>query len=156
MNKHALLAVTMLSVLIYGAYNMGREPRGIRNNNPGNIRHGDNWQGMSEIQSDIAFIQFDDPVYGIRAMTRIIRNYRARYGFVTVDQIISRWAPPVENNTQAYIESVADKLGIRPQFISTQEVAEHQYPALLKAIIYHENGKQPYSDEQINEGIALA
>lgn len=133
-----------------------KKPRGIRNNNPGNIRHGDNWQGMKEVQTDSAFIQFESPKWGVRAMYRILMNYRKRHGLMTIPQIINRWAPPNENDTDAYIKSAAAKVGIAENMMHMQALNEAQYRELVKAIIYHENGQQPYSDELIDEGIALA
>lgn len=125
--------------------------RGIRNNNPGNIRAGDQWQGMTGIDGG-GFVIFSAPEWGIRAMTVLIRNYRNLYGINTVRGIIARWAPPNENNTGAYISSVANQVGVGPD----SELTESHIPALLRAIIRHENGSQPYSADLINRGIALA
>ena len=128
--------------------------RGFRNNNPGNIRHvsGVTWQGQTETQTDPAFTQFVDPVYGIRAIVRIMRSYQ-REGLTTVSQVIDRWAPPNENNSAAYVAAVCASIGCQPgdplDFIAVM-------PVLVKAIILHENGSQPYTDGQINQGIALA
>ena len=47
-------------------------PRGIRNNNPGNIKLGTNWDGLSDEQNDDVFCQFKEPVWGIRALMRIL------------------------------------------------------------------------------------
>ncbi|WP_246506766.1 structural protein [Kistimonas asteriae] len=131
--------------------NHKKQPRGIRNNNPGNIRHGDNWQGMTDIQTDPAFVQFVTPEYGIRAMTRIFKSY-ARRGLVTVEQIVSTWAPDNENDTESYVKHVASVLGLSPD----TPVAEHDYPALIAVIIKHENGSQPYSRDTIEAGVMLA
>ena len=128
--------------------------RGIRNNNPGNIRlSNDKWQGLRAEQTDSAFFQFVDPVYGIRAMARIIDNYKKR-GINTLAQIISTWAPSIENNTQSYINHVANKTGWPTVYIP--EKSKGDYLPLIKAIILHENGEQPYSDALINEGIGLS
>ena len=129
----------------------GHLPRGIRNNNPGNIRHGDNWVGMCKKQRDDAFVQFDDPRYGIRAMVRILGSYEKR-GVVTVQQVITTWAPPCENNTSAYINSVSRQLGVKPGV----RLKKDDYPQLIAAIIQHENGSQPYSMQTIREGVKLA
>lgn len=130
-------------------------PRGIRNNNPGNIRKsGDAWQGLADIQPDTEFFSFADPVYGIRALAKILRNYRDRYGLTTVQGIINRWAPPVENNTSAYVRAVAAKVGVAP----TEPLAwdAGQLRRLVSAIIQHENGQQPYSMATIADGISRA
>ena len=55
-----------------------RQPRGIRNNNPGNIRHGANWQGLNPNGRNIdsAFCVFESPVFGIRALAKVLINYK--------------------------------------------------------------------------------
>lgn len=128
-------------------------PRGIRNNNPGNIRHGDKWQGLSAAQTDSDFCQFKTPEHGIRAMARILMNYERRYGLDTVRKIIGRWAPATENNTEAYVEHVARVLGVgTDQIISVADVL----PDLVRVIIRHENGQNPYTSVQIANGVAMA
>ena len=94
-------------------------PRGIRNNNPGNIRHGSNWQGLNPNSRNIdpAFCVFTSSVYGIRALAKVLINYKKIHGLNTVRQIISRYAPPNENQTTAYIQSVAKQLGVVPDTI---------------------------------------
>jgi hypothetical protein len=127
--------------------------RGLRNNNPGNIRLGDNWVGMRKNQTDDSFVQFDDPKYGIRAMARILDNY-AKRGVNTVEEIISTWSPPSENETQSYIESVLISTNWAPGHLVKKEQGD--YIPLIKAIIKHENGINPYSDSTVAEGIRLA
>jgi hypothetical protein len=129
------------------------QPRGIRNNNPGNIdrRPGVNWQGMAPDQSaDPRFIVFSAPEWGIRAIARVLRSYQQR-GAVTIAQIISTWAPPGENDTTAYIASVSNEVGIPPN----APVSAANIPALIAAIVRHENGVQPYPPEVIAKGIEL-
>lgn len=82
--------------------------RGIRNNNPLNIRRSaTHWQGAREEQKDKAFVQFKSMAYGYRAAWKILQSYYERFCNegkpFTVRNIIERWAPPVENNTEAYI-----------------------------------------------------
>jgi hypothetical protein len=127
-------------------------PRGIRNNNPGNIRRtADLWQGMADVQDDPAFVQFTSPEYGIRAMSVILANYR-RAGRNTVRKIITRWAPSNENDTEAYVNAVAASLGIDPD----QQLGDGDMPLLIAAIIKHENGVQPYDIALIEQGVSLA
>jgi hypothetical protein len=127
-------------------------PRGIRNNNPGNIRYdGTNWQGLDNPPSDGTFCRFVDVKYGIRAMARILTNYQKR-GIVSVRDIISTWASATENNTSSYIMHVASKLDL----LIDAPVPSYKWPALIDAIIQHENGQQPYTMAQIQTGIALA
>lgn len=118
-------------------------PRGIRNNNPGNIRKGTaNWQGMRAEGFDPAFVEFTDPVYGIRAMMKIFLTYHRKYGLDTVQSIINRWAPPHENATDHYAAHVAKLLGVKRYDVL--DVAALLVP-LAKAVTLHENGA-PRSD----------
>lgn len=129
--------------------------RGIRNNNPGNIRHGDKWQGLAENQTDSSFCMFTSPEYGIRALAKVLLNYQNKYGLDTVRQIINRYAPENENDTGAYIDSVAGQLGILPD--DKINLADKvTLLILIKAIIRHENGEQPYSNETLLNGIKMA
>lgn len=149
MNKKFLML--LIPFIIYGGYMA--LPRGLRNNNPGNIRHGDNWQGMKEKQTDKAFVQFESPEYGIRAMVKVFRSYRNR-GIVTLERIISTWAPSSENNTEAYIKSVMKTTGWTRSHVVAE--MEGDYLTLIPAIIKHENGINPYSLGTVKEGYALA
>lgn len=88
--------------------------RGQRNNNPLNIRRSDDhFVGERLIQTDPDFKQFDDMEYGLRAAFRIIRTYN-RKGVVSLSAIIRRWAPETENKTQAYIDTVVSRTGLKP------------------------------------------
>ncbi|VVS92185.1 structural protein [Desulfoluna spongiiphila] len=127
--------------------------RGIRNNNPGNIRHGDDWDGLAKVQPDPAFCLFKTPEYGIRAMARVLTNYQRRHGIKTVRGIITRWAPPSENDTAAYVDHVAQVVGVDPD---EPLVVTEVLPRLIPVIIKHENGQMPYSDDQIATGIRMA
>ena len=86
--------------------------RGIRNNNPLNIRHSPSrWQGMAVEQTDPSFVQFRSMAYGYRAACKVLQTYYQRFRTegkpFTVRTIISRWAPPEDNNdTESYIRSV--------------------------------------------------
>lgn len=132
------------------------EPRGIRNNNPGNLRRTkDPWQGLAAQQNDGEFFQFESAVYGLRAVARTLITYQDRHGLKTVRQLIERWAPPVENQTKAYVDFVAKAVGVAPD----AGVDVHHYEVLrplVVAIVRFENGMQPYSDAQIDKALALA
>ncbi len=135
---------------------IGKLPRGIRNNNPGNIELGDDaWQGMLPEQVDKRFIQFESPEYGIRALAKLLRNYESRYGINTITGIISRWAPTGENNTRAYIQQVSKQTGFAPDEVLNLNSSDHLF-RLVQAIIHHENGMSYYDDETIYRGIELA
>ena len=89
--------------------------RGIRNNNPLNIRRSAiRWQGARKEQKDKAFVQFETMAYGYRAAWKILQTYFEHFCMqgkpFTVRNIISRWAPPTENDTETYIINVL-KLG---------------------------------------------
>lgn len=128
-------------------------PRGVRNNNPGNIRKNSTvWMGMSATQTDPSFVQFVAPEYGIRAIAKIMKSYRA-LGLNTIREVIRRWAPPSENNTDSYVSAVCAECSVKPDETVDLDTV---MPLLVKAIIYHENGCCPYTDQQINSGIALA
>lgn len=133
------------------AFMANRQPRGIRNNNPLNIELGDPWQGLAATQTDGRFAQFTDARYGYRAAARIIASYRRR-GVQTLAQIISTWAPSVENDTGAYIDSVARRAGLEPDEVVTDE----QLPRLFEAMTWHENGQQPYTMSVIETGVSWA
>lgn len=131
--------------------------RGLRNNNPGNLDHRDSvkWNGELPFDADIEprFCRFESPVFGIRALCKVLLTYQRKYKVCTIAGIVLRWAPAVENNTKAYIESVAKACGIK----SDQTILIESYlEPLAKAIIHHENGSQPYPDETIRAAVKLA
>ena len=81
--------------------------RGIRNNNPANIRRGCNWKGLIRHQKDREFCQFVTMTWGVRALLVTLRTYVVKHHLHTVREIITRWAPPSDrNNTEKYIEFV--------------------------------------------------
>ena len=128
--------------------------RGLRNNNPGNIRRtGERWRGMAPYQPDPEYVTFVSPLWGLRALARVLRTYHERHGLKTVREIITRWAPPTENDTESYIRSVAGRLQVDPdEPLNLPAVL----PELVAAIVRHENGVQPYAPELIAEGVRLA
>lgn len=115
--------------------------RGLRNNNPGNIRHdGTRWQGERIPSTDRSFKQFTSMAYGYRAMFKLLTNYARLHGCQTIRKIISRWAPPSENNTAAYIATVSRLTGIAPD--QTIDIASRdQMCSLVAAMSQVENGK---------------
>jgi hypothetical protein len=137
-------------------------PRGIRNNNPGNIEWGDPWQGLVADRTDTRFAQFKTPAFGIRALARVLITYQDKHGVSTIRAAISRWAPPTENNTEAYISMVSSgsKIGA-DTVVDFQDYA--QLKPIVECIIRHENGIGPlqtlstwYTEAQIDEGLRLA
>ena len=91
--------------------------RGLKNNNPLNIRHSaDHWQGAATTQTDKAFVQFQSMAYGYRAAWKVLDTYclafrRERKPY-NVRNIIARWAPPTENDTEAYVKAVVKLSGL--------------------------------------------
>lgn len=134
----------------------GTRSRGIRNNNPGNIdRTRIKWEGMAAKQGDKRFITFTTPEMGIRALARVLTTYQRKHGLLTIRGMISRWAPPSENNTDAYVASVAAQTGFDPdRGINLQQ--DNTMLRLMKALILHENGDQPYDDATLARGIRLS
>ncbi|WGL95313.1 structural protein [Arsenophonus nasoniae] len=124
-------------------------PRGIRNHNPGNIDYNpaNQWRGLLPHDPTIEkrFCRFISPEYGIRAIMVLLKTYYHQYGLHTIAQLIGRWAPDNENNTTAYCQQVAARLGVSAQ--ATINVDDKNILInLTKAIIQHENGQQPYHD----------
>ena len=129
-------------------------PRGIRNKNPGNIKLGTDWDGLAAEQTDPTFCIFDEAVMGIRALMRILLTYRFTHNKKNIDSIIRRWAPPSENDTEAYIKFVAKRMEIEPMDDIDNSI--EAYLPLVKSIIQMENGMQPYDNELIVEGMYKA
>ena len=118
-------------------------PRGIRNNNPLNIRRSkDQWQGLSKVQNDSAFCQFESLEYGWRAAFCLLtRTYYHKYRLYTIRSIIRRWAPPCENKTEAYIAAVARLTGIAPdEPLGIPSDQPARWIALGLAMAIQENG----------------
>lgn len=135
---------------------MKQRPRGIRNNNPGNIRRSkDPWQGLAEKQTDRSFFRFESAIYGIRALARVLITYQDKHQLRTIKSIIGRWAPKSENDTDAYVRTVANQSG----FDVSQKLDMHRFEHLrpiVEAIIWHENGQQPYSEAEVTKALVLA
>lgn len=131
-------------------------PRGIRNNNPGNIKDsGIAWQGAVP-GTDPSYVSFGTPVAGIRALALNAYHMQQKDGAQTVGDLISKWAPESDNNdTQAYIADVSKQMGVNPSTpVDLQDPT--QLTALTNAIITHENGQNPYSPEQVQQGVDAA
>lgn len=90
------------------------QPRGIRNNNPLNIRIGNTWLGERTNPTDQEFEEFVTMEYGLRAAFIILRRYIRRYKKNTISSIVSTWAPSSENNTLKYIDCVAQMTHLSP------------------------------------------
>lgn len=134
--------------------------RGVRNNNPGNIDYNkaNQWNGQLGLEVGVPsprFARFDSPENGLRALGKLLQTYQSKHGLKTVKQIISRWAPSTENDTEAYVRSVEKRTGTTPG----AEV-NMKDPKVLRgfteAIVIHENGYNPYTDAIYTEGVRRA
>jgi hypothetical protein len=132
-----------------------KAPRGIRNNNPGNIRINKNndWVGKvpAKDNTDKSFEQFTHYKYGVRALIILLRNY-TKSGRNTITKIFAEFAPPNENNTQAYIKFVAGRVGIGADDVIT--LNKDIMRELCQAIAKMENGEEAITDAQFEEGWA--
>ena len=141
-------------------------PRGIRNNNPLNIRRSaDRWQGEATAQTDKNFVQFETMAYGYRAAWRLMQTYyrrlRRQKKRFTVENIIARWAPPNENDTTAYTRAVLmlGGLGGNENLLPPQNVRGYgRLARLMEAMTVVENGIRPVAvdTEAIRKGYDLA
>ncbi|MCU4295734.1 structural protein P5, partial [Brevibacterium permense] len=114
------------------------------------------WQGMAADQSsDPRFVVFEAPVWGLRALAKVLLSYSRKYGLRTPEAIVGRWAPPTENDTGAYARQVAKALGVGVGDAIDMENAG-TLAVLVAAIVTHENGQQPYSPALIAQAVALA
>jgi hypothetical protein len=138
-----LIGLSLIPALYIGRLAM--IPRGIKNNNPGNIKHSKNmWDGQSKQQTDLVFVQFQSSFFGIRAITKIIRNYRKYYGIDTINSIIRRWSA---TDQDAYVSFVEKTTGIPRQ--APLELDEDTMFKIVSAIIQFENGQNPYAVDDV-------
>lgn len=122
---------------------------GFRNHNPGNLRSASNSTGTSG-----GFSTFANDDDGLAAMARQLMLYGDR-GNNTLDSVIHTYAPRNENDTKAYIDSVSGSTGYAAQ----QRVNLHDpetLKSIMAAMIKHENGAQPYTEEQLGNAIQAA
>ena len=140
--------------------------RGIRNNNPLNIRHSaDRWQGMRKEQKDKSFVQFKTMAYGYRAAWKTLQSYYNRFCMksqpFTVRTIIERWAPPSENDTESYIRQVLklSSIGGKENLLPPENVdSYHRLSKLLESMTVMECGirMSQVDSEAIFQGYKLA
>ena len=136
--------------------NMGKMiPRGLRNHNPLNIRKSaTKWQGMAERQDDVAFVSFVSNAWGYRAAFRVLRTYMVNYGLRSIEDIVSRWAPPKENHTRAYIDTVSRLSGIG-SLVNLYITNKEDMVKVVMAMAQVENGVEANKWE-VEEGYRLA
>ena len=130
--------------------------RGVRNNNPGNIRYSpaNAWLGKIPItqNTDGSFEQFVEWRYGVLALIKLLSKYIVRYG--TISKMISVYAPSVENNTNAYINAVSNETGYPANQVLT--VNKETLKRLTLSIAKHELGSAEYLTlEDFNNAYSL-
>ena len=130
-------------------------PRGYRNNNPLNVRKNaaNAWKGKVVPGTDSAFEQFITMAYGYRCALYLLRKYIGQ-GHDTIRKIITKWAPPTENNTSSYVSNVATRSGIG----ADTTISRTDMDSLCRiayAMAWSENGKAPASMDDIYEGWTL-
>lgn len=114
--------------------------RGLRNNNPGNIRKNNiKYDGEIVPSQDSQFKQFIDMAHGYRAVYMLLYTYQKRYGLINIDQFISRYAPPNENNTIGYIKSVCKWSG-HNRYAPINTLTKTDIMPIVAAISKVENG----------------
>jgi hypothetical protein len=120
-------------------------PRGLRNNNPMNLRYvaAIDWVGQTG-QDNAGYAIFDTAENGVRAGMINLRTGFERYNANTVRKIITRWAPAHENPTSSYIDYVGRTLSVGPDMalLFNREIIV----PLSRSIVQFENGQQPYPD----------
>jgi len=137
-------------------------PRSVRNNNPGNIRIGDPWQGLMDIdemnadqKQERSFCVFQSPKWGFRALATVLITYQDKHDINTIVGIINRWAPSAENDTHSYIVDVALRTNLNENAPLDLHTYEHLAP-ICKAIATHEAGKWLFDDKDLASGLRLA
>lgn len=126
------------------------KPRGLRNNNPGNIRNSDSTDWKGEVKhsqkKDNAFEEFETMAHGYRALIKLLQNYRKKHKCQTIADFINRWAPRSENDTTAYILTVCRALEVPSNYRPDIE-DKSTMCAFAGAISLVENGVKPVMEE---------
>ncbi|WP_291856912.1 hypothetical protein [Marinilabilia sp.] len=130
-------------------------PRGIRNNNPGNLIYTNiKWTGKlpKDQNKDRRFEMFIAPEYGIRAMIKDLKHDIEK-GKNTVPTLISEYAPKFENNTAAYIQTVCKDLKVSQ---TTKLLpSKNTLRLLVHSISRVENGDNYISNELFDKAYAM-
>lgn len=134
-------------------------PRGLRNHNPLNIINTTTpWVG--QIGTDGRFCVFVRDEFGYRAAFKLLRTYNIKHKLYTVRQIIARWAPPVENNTEGYIRRVCKYGGLEAdnKIFFGDDLYQLRACQMVASMAYVENGVDidVIQREKIQKGYALA
>lgn len=121
----------------------GKTTRGLRNNNPLNIRRSaDVFIGEVQPSQDKEFKQFRTAAYGYRAAFKVLGTYINNYKSDTIRKIVSRWAPPEDgNDTESYIRAVSERSGI-PADDPVHAGNREMMLRIVAAMGYVENGQE--------------
>lgn len=128
-----------------------KQLRGIRNNNPANIRRGSNWKGLvsflvdpcnNQRYYDKSFCQFSSLEFGVRALIVLLRTYHYKYKLNTIEKIIHRFAPLCENNTYEYISIVVRDMQNQYQCID-RNLKLPEFPLQDDTLCLFSNPKTP-------------
>jgi len=129
-------------------------PRGIRNNNPGNLNFAGQAGATKEGGENGRFAVFESMRDGISALYRQIQLYFSR-GVNTIESVVNKYAPADDNNNvQAYIKQLVGATGKQADEKLSGEDTETVFK-LIRGIINHENGKGYVSDQDILSGIQV-
>ena len=96
------------------------DPRGIRNNNPGNIKYNsaNNWLGKipgpQNTDPGRTFEQFTDLKYGLRAMLILLKKYYINDNLKTIKGIINKWDPGSTSSGSGYVPYISDRMDLDP------------------------------------------
>lgn len=129
-------------------------PRSVRNNNPGNIEHGDPWQGLANDQPDERFCKFASPAFGFRAIAVTLCTYQDRYGIDTIEKAIRRWSA---TDQDAYVHSVCVAAHRAPDEKVNFHDYDEAYP-VIRAIAIQEAGsfEKYYTKADLDSGLIRA
>lgn len=129
-------------------------PRGIRNNNPGNLNYVGQAGATKEGGENGRFAVFESMKDGISALHRQLQLYFSR-GVNTVEKIVNKYAPADDNNNvAAYIRQLAGATGKSADEKIDADDQETVFK-LIRGIINHENGKGYVTDQDILSGIQV-
>lgn len=129
-------------------------PRGLRNNNPGNLRYAGKlvWYGEIEPDSD-GYCRFPTPALGLRALFITFRTYQEVHRLKSPRLMILRFAPPTENNVEAYVQDVCERGPFHPDWPVDLEREGLEW---LRAVVHHELGADPYTLIDYTNAIHMA
>lgn len=151
----------MVLLLLGGGAVVAYNARGLRNKNPGNLRplpNGEKWDGQIGVDNGAGgpFVIFSSFYYGLRALARVLMNYQATYGLQTVREMINRWAPASENDTNQYVDLVAAAMGVDPDQAVAVVDNKPMLFAMMGAIVKEENGLNPFSTATLDAPVNSA